>query len=111
IFFRLVGLPNRLRHAVTIHALSRLGEDDEVDELDDDAPGKEPGAVRALARRLRGRKRDELRHEIDAATQHARARVRGVYLEGATRAVDALSDVVEPREALRYFIEALEIGP
>lgn len=111
IFFRLIGLPTRLRHAVTIHSLSRLGETEEVEELVDDAPVEEPGAVRALARRLRGRRREELRHDIETAALHARARLRGAYVEGANRSVDSLRDVVSPKEAVQYFVAALEIGP
>lgn len=111
IFFRLIGLPTRLKNAVTIHSLSRLGETEEVEELVDDAPVEEPGAVRALARRLRGRRREDLRQDIETAALHARARLREAYLEGANRAVESLHDVVSPKEAVQYFVSALEIGP
>lgn len=111
IFFRLVGLPPRMKDAVTIHSLSRIGESEEVEELVDDVPPAESGAVRALARRLLGRRSEELRQQIETIAQRARARLKEVYLDGANRAVETLRDVVSPREAVQYFVTALEIGP
>lgn len=111
IFFRLVELPPRMRDAVTIHSLSTIGESEEFEEVVDSTPDEDPGAVRALARRLRGRRREGLRAEVESTAQRARARLRDAYVEGANRAVEALRDVVPPRDAVNYFIAALEIGP
>lgn len=110
IYFRVAGVPTRIRQAVTIHALSRLGEGPAMDRLLEDVPGDQGHGVMALARRLRGRRRDSLRQEVDDASAKARARVRGSYLEGANSAVEALRDVVPPNEAVQLFIEALQIG-
>ncbi len=110
IYYRLVGVPERIRHAVTIHTLSRLGEGSEIEGLVEDAPADEQGVVRALARRLRGRQREDLRREIEKAATRSRARVRRSYLDGATRAVESLRDIVPPTEAVQYFIDSLQIG-
>jgi len=111
IFFRLVGLPRRMEDAVTIQSLSRIGESEDIEELVDDVPPADPGAVRALARRLLGRRSEELRQEIETMAKQARARLKGVYIEGAHRAAEALRDVVSPKEAVQYYVTALEIGP
>jgi hypothetical protein len=110
IYFRLVGVPPRIRQAVTIHTLSRLSEGPEVEELLEDTPAAPPGGVHGLARRLRGRRQESLRREVDEAATRARTRVRGSYLDGATRAVEALREVVPATEAVQYFIDALQIG-
>lgn len=110
IYFRVVGVPERIRHAITIHALSHLGEGPEIGELLEQVPEEDAGGIRALARRLRGRQREALRKEIGETTARSRARVRRSYLDGATRTVESLRGVATPTEAVQYFIEGLGIG-
>jgi hypothetical protein len=110
IFFRLVGVPERIRHAIMIHTLSRLGEGSELAGLLEDVPETEPHGVRALARRLRGRRREELRNEVGKVAKGARRRIRSSYLDGAVRVVESLHGVVQPAEAVQHFIDALQIG-
>lgn len=110
IYFRLVGVSPRLRHAITIDALSRLGEEPQVNELLEDVPKGLPGGVLALARRLQGRRHESLRRTVEEAMARARARVRRSYLDGATRAVEALREIVPPTEAVQYFIDSLQVG-
>lgn len=109
IYFRVAGVPGRIRHAVAIHTLSRLGEG-AIEELLEDSPPEGASGIRALARRLRGRRRESLRQEVEAVSARARAQVRTSYRDGATSAVETLRDVVSPSEAVQYFIEALQIG-
>jgi hypothetical protein len=110
IYFRMLGVPGRIRHAVTIRALSSLGEEPRIEELLDEVPREDTGGVRALARRLRGRQRESLRKEVDETTARARAKVRRSYLDGAVRTVESLRGVVPPTEAVQYFIDSLGIG-
>lgn len=109
IYYRLAGVPTKMRNAVTILTLSRLSEDRTVDDMLEDAPAEARG-VMALARRLRGRRREMLRQEIENASARARAHVRKSYLDGATSTVETLRDVVPPAEAVQHFVDALQIG-
>lgn len=109
IYFRVAGVPGRIRHAVAIHTLSRLGKGS-IEELLVDTPPEGASGIRALARRLRGRRRESLRQEVEAVSARARAQVRTSYLDGANNAVEMLRDVVSPAEAVQYYIDALQIG-
>jgi hypothetical protein len=110
IYFRLVGVPTRIQNAVTIHTLSRIGGEAELEAVLDAAPEERARGLRALARRLQGRRRESLRNEVEMATTRARARVRGSYLDGANRTVESLRDIVSTAEAVQYFIDALQLG-
>jgi hypothetical protein len=111
IYFRVAGVPARIRQAVTISALSRLGKESSLEELLEDVPPDEGRGVMGLARRLRGRRREALRQEVEHASARARARVRSSYLDGAANAVESLREIVPPTEAVQHFIDALQLGP
>jgi len=110
IYFRLVEVPERIRHAVTIHTLSRIAGDLDVIRAGDELPDSRRGGFRALTHRLQGRRQEELRDRVEELTNRARARVRKAYLRGASRIVESLRESIPPEDAVQHFIDALQIG-
>lgn len=111
IFHRLVGVPERIQAAVAVQALTRLARRPAAPEPGFEAGAGWRGALRQMARRLRGRRADALRLRIDRAGERAREMVQGAYLEGAALVIRELKGEVEPAEAVQLYLEALEVEP
>lgn len=111
IYFRLVGVPRRLRRAISVQSLSALSRASaEAESAPAWCPGDESW-LRQVARRLRGRRQDALRAQVGQAAAEARNRVKDVYLEGAAGIVATLAGSIPPAEAVQLYIDALEIDP
>ena len=113
IFDRVMVVPDRIRGEVARRAMTELARNGggSPSVLAQDGGDDEVGILGSIRRRLRGRRRNELRERIDQAAQDARGRLQGAYLAGATEVIETLQGSVSAAEAVQLYLDALEIGP
>lgn len=111
IFYRMVGVPDRVRTAVAVNALAELARAREERPPPAATFINGHGHWGRLLKRLRGRRADALRNRVERAARRARARVESAYLEGAAIAIRELEGAAPPAEAVQLFIDALDIAP
>lgn len=113
IFDRVLVVPDRIRGEVARRAMTELARKGVGSRsvLAQDGGEDDEGILGSIRRRLRGRRRNELRERVDRAAEAARGQLRGAYLAGATEVTEALQGSVSAAEAVQLYIDALEIGP
>lgn len=111
IYFRTVGVPRRIQRAVSVGALTEASRLWTPERLENGPAREDVGVVRAVARRLRGRKHGSLRAGVEEASSRALDQVKEAYVSGAIDMVRALQGIVAPAEAVQFYLDSLEIDP
>lgn len=111
IYVRLLDVPSRYRKPVRTRALALLGESmPEAALAGLDQPWR-TSLFGGLVRRLRGRRRDELRERVESAASRAYDAVKAACLGGAQTVASALRGVVPAAEAVELYAESLDLDP
>lgn len=111
IYVRLLDVPSRYRKLIRTRTLALLGESMADGALAAQEQPWRMGVFGGLVRRLRGRRREDLRARVESAASRAHDAVKAAYLGGAQTVASALRGVVPAAEAVQVYAESLGLDP